>query len=221
MSVTSGLGDAPPKNLLLLPMLQEDKLTGVIELASLNEFKEHETEFAAQAANNLANTLASTRINERTSKLLAESQEHAQAMSEQEEEMRQNMEELKATQEESSRREEEFKGIVDAMGKAIFFAEFDMKGQLISINDKFLIFLGKDREQAIGKTFPELVKSENASKVDHDFIENVSNGHQETINDVLKTGKKKEFRVQFHFSPELNRDDVPYKLLCLGIETMD
>jgi methyl-accepting chemotaxis protein len=218
ISITSGLGDAPPSNILLLPMLQDDTLAGVIELASLQNFQEFEIEFAKQVANNLANTLASTKINERTSKLLAQSQEHAQTMAEQEEEMRQNMEELKATQEESSRREEEFKGIADALEKALFVAEFDLKGHLISINEKFLVFLGKNREHATGKTFAEIVKSENASKVDDAFIEDVCNGNHIFFDDVLKIGKKRAYNIQFHFSPEFNRDDIPYKILCLGVE---
>ena len=218
ISISSGLGDAPPGNILLLPMLQEDNLTGVIEIASLNNFQEHQIEFAKQVANSLANILSSTKINERTAKLLAQSQEHAQTMAEQEEEMRQNMEELKATQEESSRREEEFKGIADALGKALFVAEFDLKGSLISINEKFLVFLGKKHDQTIGKSFSEIIKSENSSTVNTSFFENISYGNHMFFNDVVKIGKKREYKIQFHFSPELNRDDVPYKILCLGVE---
>ncbi|MBN2215137.1 MAG: GAF domain-containing protein [Bacteroidales bacterium] len=218
ISITSGLGDAPPNNILLLPMLQDDNVTGVIEIASLDIFQEHQIEFAKQVANNLSNTLSSAKINERTAKLLEQSQEHAQTMAEQEEEMRQNMEELRATQEESSRREEEFKGIADAMGKALFVAEFDLKGKLISINEKFIIFLGKKREQIIGKSFAEVVRSENAAKVDKAFLSSVEEGNHLIFNDVIKIGKKLEYKVQFHFSPELNRDEVPYKILCLGVE---
>jgi PAS domain S-box-containing protein len=199
-------------------MLQENNLAGVIELASLNQFQEHQIEFVKQAANNLANTLSSTKINEQTSKLLAQSQEHAQTMAEQEEEMRQNMEELKATQEESSRREEEFKGIAEALGKALFVAEFDLKGHLVSINEKFLVFLGKNRNQAMGKTFAETVKSKNSSTVNDNFLKNIEDGNHVFFNDVIKIGKKREYKVQFHFSPELNRDDVPFKILCLGVE---
>lgn len=218
ISVTSGLGDAPPNNILLLPMIQEDTLTGVIEIASLNIFQEHQVEFAKQVANSLAGTLAATKINERTARLLEQSQEHAQTMAEQEEEMRQNMEELKATQEESSRREEEFKGVVDALGKALLVAEFDMKGNLISMNEKFLVFLGKKRDQIIGKSFAEIVKSEKAATVDKKFLSSVEEGNHLSFTDIIKIGKKLEYKVQFHFSPEFNRNDVPYKILCLGVE---
>ncbi len=218
ISITSGLGEAPPNNILLLPMIQEDTLSGVIEIASLNTFLDHQVEFAKQVANSLATTLAATKINERTARLLEQSQEHAQAMAEQEEEMRQNMEELKATQEESSRREEEFKGVVNALGKTLLVAEFDLKGNLISINERFLVLLDKKRDQIIGRSFSEIVKSEKAATVDKKFLSSVEEGNRPSFTDIIKIGKKLEYKVQFHFSPEHNRDDVPYKILCLGVE---
>ncbi len=218
ITITSGLGDAPPNAILLIPMLQDNLVAGVIEIASLNKFADYQIEFVKQVANNLANTLASARINERTSKLLAESQVQAQTMSEQEEEMRQNMEELKATQEESARREEEFKGIAEALGKSIFVAEFDLKGQLTSINDKFLVFLGKNRNQLLGKTFDKIIGADTNDMFNDETVEEVLNGKHLVLNEQIKIGKRKDFKVQFHFTPELNRDEFPFKILCLGIE---
>ncbi|MBN2613964.1 MAG: GAF domain-containing protein [Bacteroidales bacterium] len=220
ISITSGLGDAPPGVILLVPMLQDNILAGVLEIASLNTFKDYQLEFVRQVANNLANTLASARINERTSKLLHESQLHAQTMSEQEEEMRQNMEELKATQEESARREEEFKGIAAALEKSVFVAEFDLKGKLISINEKFLVFLGKKQEQVTGKTFDAIIGNEKSPLFSNSALDEVVGGKHLAVKHTLKLGKRKEYSVQFHFSPELNRNDFPFKILCLGIELM-
>lgn len=218
ISITSGLGDAPPDTILLVPMLRDNQLTGVIEIATLNKFQEHQTDFVKQVANNLANTLESARINQRTSKLLTESQLHAQTMSEQEEEMRQNMEELKATQEESTRREEEFKGIADALGKSVFVAEFDIKGNLISVNDKFMVFLGKNQNQLLGKTFDIIIGNDKTPVFDEKAAEEVLNGKHMVLTQNIKIGRKKDYKVQFHFTPELNRDDFPFKILCLGIE---
>lgn len=46
ITITSGLGDTPPNNLLLIPILHENEVLGVLEIASLNIFKDHEVEFA-------------------------------------------------------------------------------------------------------------------------------------------------------------------------------
>jgi len=39
INITSGLGDAPPKNLVIVPCIIEDELMGIIELASFSTFE--------------------------------------------------------------------------------------------------------------------------------------------------------------------------------------
>lgn len=59
-------------------------------------------------------------------------------MSQQEEELRQNLEEMQATQEESDRREVEMKGILEAIDNSAISCEFETDGSLISVNQLFL-----------------------------------------------------------------------------------
>ena len=217
MKITSGLGDAPPKYLLLIPVKLEETLLGVVELASLNKYKDFEIEFLEQVAGNLASTLNAARDNEKTTKLLLQSQQQALEMAEQEEEMRQNMEELKATQEESARREEEFRGIVDALGNSLFMAELTLNGEFKTINDNFLLFLGKKSEETVGKGFHQIVNSKNPEIVNQKLLENMKKGKVEVTADLVRIGKK-EHNIQFYFSPVLNRESTPVKILCLGVE---
>ncbi|MEM9675549.1 MAG: GAF domain-containing protein [Bacteroidota bacterium] len=103
VSITSGLGEATPRALLIMPLMINEEVEGVLELASLREFKPHEIEFIQTLGENIAATLRNGRINDQTKILLEESQQQAEEMRAQEEEMRQNMEELQATQEQSER----------------------------------------------------------------------------------------------------------------------
>ncbi|MDW8297142.1 MAG: HAMP domain-containing protein [Raineya sp.] len=105
--ITSGLGDAPPRNLLIVPLMNQQDIFGVIELASFQKLKDYEIEFVKKVAESTATTIATIRINEKTKRLLEEAQEYAQRMQAQEEEMRQNVEELASTQEILQRREKE------------------------------------------------------------------------------------------------------------------
>jgi len=213
--ITSGLGDAPPDNLLLIPVLHEDELIGVLEIASLNKFNEHEITFTEEVAGNLGSTIVTTRVNQKTSELLSKSQQQAMEMAEQEEEMRQNMEELKATQEESARREEEFRGVVNSLNQSVFLIEYDLDGTIITINEKFLIFLNKMGEELIGKTHAHIFGT--GSVVDSKFWNQLNNLSNTTIMEKVRVGKK-AYLVKEHFSLVTNSDGLPVKVLNIITE---
>jgi hypothetical protein len=108
VKITSGLGELNPNNIVLLPLLHNDEVLGVLEMALFKKLDPHELEMLKGISVSIAATLSSVNVNERTKRLLEQTQLQAEQMRSQEEEMRQNMEELSATQEELIRKEKEY-----------------------------------------------------------------------------------------------------------------
>ncbi len=217
ITITSGLGDAPPDNLLLLPMLQDDQLLGVIEIASLNEFKDFEIDFSQQVANNLASEITSARNNARTSELLEQSQRQAAEMAEQEEEMRQNMEELQATQEESSRRESELTGVVTTIDNTLYVAEYDMEGNIIRANNRLLQLLHMDGSQLFGKPFSTIQGDQKKSFLTEKMIEQAIDGILVEFAKEISIGNKK-FNFRHILSLVTSKERFPIKILHIIVD---
>lgn len=106
-SITTGLGQGKVKSLLLLPLIDNNTVEGVLEIASQYELAPHQLEFLEKVAESIAAAIGNVKNNEKTQQLLYEAQSAAEQMGAQEEEMRQNMEEMQATQEEMERAQKE------------------------------------------------------------------------------------------------------------------
>lgn len=111
MNITSGLGTANPRCLLIEPALVDDKVFAVLELASFSVFEGHIIQFIEKLSENIASVISTVRNNERVLGLLETSKQNNEEMAAQEEELRQNIEELTATQEEMRRKEAQLKSI--------------------------------------------------------------------------------------------------------------
>ncbi len=107
LEIKSGFGRANPNALLIVPLHFNDELFGVVELASFNEFKNHEIKFVERIGESIASSLASVKVNVKTHELLEKSKMQALEMSEKESKIRQNMEELLATQRDLVKRNED------------------------------------------------------------------------------------------------------------------
>lgn len=105
INTTSGLGEAPPRALLIVPLKVNDVVHGMVEIASFDPIENYQIELMEKLGESIASTIANYRNTAYTKRLLGDSQSLAEQMRSQEEEMRQNMEELQATQEELSRKE--------------------------------------------------------------------------------------------------------------------
>ncbi|MFE7609195.1 HAMP domain-containing protein [Streptomyces celluloflavus] len=82
LKIASGLGEAPPANVIVLPVLFEDKVLGVIELASFQPFTQIQKDFLNQIAEMIATSVNTISVNTKTEVLLKQSQELTEQLKE-------------------------------------------------------------------------------------------------------------------------------------------
>ncbi|HVD98277.1 MAG TPA: GAF domain-containing protein [Cytophagaceae bacterium] len=104
INITSGLGESNPRGVVIVPLKINDATFGIIEIASFAILEKYKVDFIEKIGESIATSISNAQVNEKTQKLLEESQQQAEMLRSQEEEMRQNMEELATTQEEMERK---------------------------------------------------------------------------------------------------------------------
>jgi CHASE3 domain sensor protein len=129
--ITSGLGEDTPTNLLIAPVMAEEKVMGVIEVASFSKFEDYKLEFISKVCSSIGSSLAMIQVNDQTNKLLVESKEMSERLRSQEEELLQNSEELQATQEEMQRKLQVSERKLEAVEEIYGKVEIDEQGKLI------------------------------------------------------------------------------------------
>lgn len=97
-TITSGMGEATPTCIVIVPLHVNGLVLGVMELGAFTDIAKYKVEFVEKIAKDVASSIAATRANEQTRLLLSESQDKTETMERQEEIMRKNVRQLQDTQ---------------------------------------------------------------------------------------------------------------------------
>ncbi|PUU70955.1 hybrid sensor histidine kinase/response regulator [Flavobacterium sp. WLB] len=174
--INSGLGDAKPKDVIILPVLFEGRLKAVIELASLDTFSQTHLDFLEGLTESIGIVLNTIESNSRTEELLVQSQSLASELKSQQEVLKNTNEEL------------EEKAILLANQKE----EVELKNQEVEVARKAL------EEKADQLTLTSKYKSEFLANMSHE-LRTPLNSLQILANELIanRDGNLSEKQIQF------------------------
>jgi methyl-accepting chemotaxis protein len=219
VNITSGLGKATPRALLIVPLILNEEVMGVIEIVSFNIFEKHHIEFVERAGESIASSIASLKISQRTSRLLDQTKSQAGELTEKEEELRQQMEEMQATQEEAAKREAEMTGMITAINSIAYVAEFSMDGYIISVNDAYAKLLELPKQQILGKKqgFFEVGEDEGRMEAFEQLWAKMRKGIPHKQEQKIEINNKERWLSEV-YTPIKDNEGVPVRVINIAMD---
>lgn len=200
ISITSGLGGASPRSLLLTPLKYEENVLGVIEIASFDIIEKYQIEFVERIAESFASTISIAKINEQTVKLLETAKIEAEQRSLKEEELRQNLEELSATQERAAVQQQELDKLVDIISEVSYIVDLDINGNFINVPEKIIKSFNMTINDFLGHNIAEFDSNPDSILSSLDFWQNLFDGNKQKIVYYFKT-KEGDFWYNLNINP--------------------
>jgi len=170
-TISSGLiGDKKPKTLLLVPLISDEKLQGVIEIASLDEsISELTIQLVKELGNIIARTLFNLRINQKTVQLLEESQKMTLKLRKNEDMLRENAEAMRYTQEELKKSNEQLGNKIREVenAQARLHSLLENASEIITIYDQNqkIIYISPSVLRILGYNPQEMIKGKDMERL--------------------------------------------------------
>ncbi len=218
LSVSSGLGDDSPKNLVITPLVFERTVYGIIEIASFNEYQKFQINFLEQVSERIGSSISNLLKTIRTAELLKDSQEQSKLLESKEQEIEKRMKALNFAQQEVELGEVETASLIDAISKQSSIVEYDMRGNIINISGAKLTDRGLKKEDIVGRNQTEFAKE---AKENPDWYEKF----WYDLNNGIIRKRIFEFKTNLDtiifeetYIPILNKENEPYKVINFGID---
>lgn len=219
VEITSGLGKANPRSVLIVPLIFNEEVFGALEIASLKVFEPFEVEFVEKVAESIASTISSLKINMRTAQLLKDSQSQQQIMTRQETEMRRGMNELRQIQKEAAIQSEQFISFTNSVNHTMIRAEYSIEGILLYANTKFLHKLGYSANKEIEGQHISMFINEKDREWFDALWTRLKDGGEHFEGDMKHVSKQgTDLWTMGTYVSVRDKNGTPEKILFLGID---
>lgn len=176
VKMISGLGSAPPTNIIVFPFFYIGKVKGVIELGSSKEFTALDVEFLHLVGNNIASAFNSSQSRSKLKELLEETQRQAEELESQQEELKQFNDELLDKINSIEKSEASLKVQQEELQQSN--AELEETANMLE-NEKQVLEMAKIAVEAKAQNLESL------SKYKSEFLANMSHELRTPLNSIL------------------------------------
>ena len=220
IKIVSGLGDAQPNNLIIVPLIFNQKNSGMLELASFKMFEEYQVTFLSRIAESIASAISGLKISERTETLLQRSQEQSKLMKIQEVEMRRNLQEMRRLKEEAESKDSEMRGLFRAVDSTSLVTQYDKDGTILHVNSRMLDLLQVSEDDLVGRNHADISSFKPNDKNYRKFWEDLRHGQSRSLVESINT-KQKTIWMSETFSPITDDKGNVLKIINIGMDISD
>ncbi|HEY9699499.1 MAG TPA: HAMP domain-containing protein [Trichocoleus sp.] len=183
IKINSGLGEASPLNVVVLPVLFEGQVTAVIELASFGRFSEIHLTFFDQLTESIAIVLNTIAASMRTEELLKQSQSLAEELQTQQKELTDTNKRLEQQAQSLTASEELLKNQQEQLQQTN--EELEEKAELLALQNREVERKNREIEQARRSLEEKAEQLALTSKYKSEFLANMSHELRTPLNSML------------------------------------
>ncbi|KAB8335193.1 response regulator [Scytonema tolypothrichoides VB-61278] len=187
VKIGSGLGEATPLNVVVLPVLFEGQVTAVIELASFRRFSEIHLSFFDQLTESIAIVLNTIAASMRTEELLKQSQSLAHELQSQQNELRETNKRLEEQAKSLQASEDLLRKQQEELQETN--AELEERSELLALQNKEVERKNEEIEQASLDLKEKAEQLALSSKYKSEFLANMSHELRTPLNSLLILAK--------------------------------